>query len=86
MIVIEKQGKGRIGIYVQQSTLGVTIVSMADYPPDSVRYLLQPGDVILEINNKKVINVKTAVKDIVRETSLLTLNILRVPDESIINS
>jgi C-terminal processing protease CtpA/Prc len=62
------------------------IIGMDDYPQESVRRLLQTGDVILEINDKKPTNMKHAAQSIINETSTLTLEILRLPDDAILSN
>lgn len=81
---IEKPNGGRIGIHLQNTARGVTIVNFDEFPLVSTRCWLQTGDCIRTVNSKTVTTARRAARLIRREKSSVVLEIDRLDDSMIL--
>ena len=86
VVHIEKLNRERIGIYLQNTIRGVTIVDFDEYPSTSSRCLLQVGDCITKVGSVSVTSASTAARLIRRKMPSVVLEIDRIDDDMIIGN
>ena len=77
VINIIKHKNSLIGVYLQKTNRGVEIVDMNTYPIESVRKLLQIGDVIRSLNGESLKSPKEVSKKIFSSGPYLSICIER---------